>query len=178
MGCPVKDRIIGRLIRGRSTNLRASIDEDTQFTCVYREDIKIYIVTDTVLRTRFHLPLYKTENPRFNVAQWYRRCIQQVQIDVFDELGESSLGEDLCHLFETPDMDGSDAIGNIELYHAQFMPSKFSAIQKNTAVTRDFKHTIPKPIVVVAHVNGQPVQALIDTGSLADFVSLTLVEQL
>ena len=45
-------------------------------------------------------------------------------------------------------------------------------------MTRDFKRTIPKPIVVVAHVNGQPARALIDTGSLADFVSLTLVEQL
>ena len=45
-------------------------------------------------------------------------------------------------------------------------------------MTRDFKHMIPKPIVIVAHVNGQPVQALIDTGSLADFVSLMLVEQL
>lgn len=45
-------------------------------------------------------------------------------------------------------------------------------------MTRDFKCTIPKPIVVVVHVNNQPAQALIDTGSLANFVSLTLVEQL
>ena len=97
---------------------------------------------------------------------------------MFDELGESSLGEDLCRLLETPDMDESDTIGAIELYHAQFTPSRFSAIQRNATVTRDFKHTIPKPIVIVAHVNGQPAQALIDTGSLADFMSLTLVEQL
>ena len=76
MGRPVEDQIIGRLIRGRSTNLCALIDEDTQFTCIYREDIKTYIVTDMVLRTCFHLPLYKTENPRFNVTQWYRQHIQ------------------------------------------------------------------------------------------------------
>ena len=72
MGHPVEDQIIGRLIRGRSINLRASIDEDTQFTCVYREDIKTYIVMDMVLHTRFHLPCYKTENPCFNIARWYR----------------------------------------------------------------------------------------------------------
>ena len=78
MGCPVEDQIIGRLIRGRSINLHASIDEDIQFTCIYREDIKTYIVTDTVLHTRFHLPLYKTENLHFNIAQWYRRHVQWV----------------------------------------------------------------------------------------------------
>lgn len=76
------------------------------------------------------------------------------------------------------DTDGSDTIDTIELYHTRFTPSRFSAIQRNATVTRDFKCTIPKPIVVVVHVNSQPAQALIDTGSLANFVSLTLVEQL
>lgn len=72
MGCPVEDHIIGRLIRGRLINPLASIDKDMQFTCTYREDTQMYTVMDTVLCTRFHLPLYKMENPRFNVAQWYR----------------------------------------------------------------------------------------------------------
>ena len=37
---------------------------------------------------------------------------------------------------------------------------------------------IPKPVVVVVEVNGHPARALIDTGSLADFMSATLAEQL
>ena len=131
-----------------------------------------------VLRTRFHLPLYKTKNPHFNIARWYRRCVQRVRVKVFDDSGESDLGKDLCRLFEISDMDESDTADAIELYHARITPSRFSAIQRNAAVMRDFKHTIPKPIIIVAHVNGQPMQALIDTGSLADFMSLTLVEQL
>lgn len=37
---------------------------------------------------------------------------------------------------------------------------------------------IPKPVVVVVEVNGHPARALIDIGSLADFMSATLAEQL
>ena len=37
---------------------------------------------------------------------------------------------------------------------------------------------IPKPIIVVIHIEGQPARALIDTGSLADFMSLNFAEQL
>ncbi|KAG2155786.1 uncharacterized protein EDB93DRAFT_1101577 [Suillus bovinus] len=54
----------------------------------------------------------------------------------------------------------------------------YPALQRNTSVTKDFQRTIPKPVVVVVHVNGRPAQALLDTGSLADFISLTTVEQL
>jgi hypothetical protein len=37
---------------------------------------------------------------------------------------------------------------------------------------------IPKPVVVIVEVNRHPAHALIDTGSLADFMSATLAEQL
>jgi len=53
-----------------------------------------------------------------------------------------------------------------------------SALQQNAAMTKDFTQLIPKPIIVVVHIEGQPARALIDTGSLADFMSLNLAEQL
>ncbi|KAG5635402.1 hypothetical protein H0H81_011394, partial [Sphagnurus paluster] len=37
---------------------------------------------------------------------------------------------------------------------------------------------IPKPVVIVVKVNGEPARALIDSGSLGDFISSTLVQQL
>jgi hypothetical protein len=37
---------------------------------------------------------------------------------------------------------------------------------------------VPKPLVVVVKVNGHPARALFDSGSLGDFVSSTLVDQL
>jgi len=55
--------------------------------------------------------------------------------------------------------------------------SSYPALECNAAVTKDVTRTIPKPVVVV-HANGRPVCALVDTGSLADFMSLNLAEQL
>jgi hypothetical protein len=66
----------------------------------------------------------------------------------------------------------------IELNGQQVAQGWYPAIQCNTAVTRDFRRLIPKPIVVVVHINRCPARALIDTGSLADFMSSTLADQL
>ena len=52
------------------------------------------------------------------------------------------------------------------------------AIQHNATVVKDFKQLIPKPVVVVVEINGHPARALIDTRSLADFMSMNLAEQL
>lgn len=37
---------------------------------------------------------------------------------------------------------------------------------------------LPKPIVIKVMMNDQPAQALLDSGSLGDFMSMTLVDQL
>nr|VWO95354.1 Uncharacterized protein [Ganoderma boninense] len=52
------------------------------------------------------------------------------------------------------------------------------AVERNAMKTKDFTRTLPKPIVVTGHVNGKPVRALIDTGSMADFLSTTVMDQL
>ena len=52
------------------------------------------------------------------------------------------------------------------------------AVEQNAMKTKDFTCTLPKPIVVTVHVNGKPVRALIDTGSMANFLSTTVVDQL
>ena len=36
----------------------------------------------------------------------------------------------------------------------------------------------PKPVIVVVQINGQPCRALLDSGSLSDFMSTTLADQL
>lgn len=100
------------------------------------EDIKACMIMDNVIHTHFCLPLHKTENPHFNVAQWYRQHVQGLWIGIFDDPDKVvSLGEDLCHLFEAADDDGNSTINAIELYHTQFTQSRFSAIQRNAAVT-------------------------------------------
>jgi len=176
MGRPVEDRILGRLIRSYSPH--ASIDEDTRFTCICREEIAAYEILDTVSPTHVLLPIYKTENPRFDVARWYRRRVGRFWTQIFEHPDDVDIGESLYRLFNVADGSRQGTADVVELYHTRVVQSRFSTIQRNVAMTRDFKQTIPKPIVVVAHVNGQPARALIDTGSLADFISLTLVEQL
>ena len=57
-------------------------------------------------------------------------------------------------------------------------PNWIPAVERNAMKTKDFTRTLPKPIVVTTHVNEKPVRALIDTGSMADFLSTTLVDQL
>ena len=52
------------------------------------------------------------------------------------------------------------------------------AIERNAAKTMDFKRHLPKLIVIEVRVNEQPVRALIDTGSMADFISTTVADQL
>ncbi|KAJ8473319.1 hypothetical protein ONZ51_g7961 [Trametes cubensis] len=51
-------------------------------------------------------------------------------------------------------------------------------IERNAASTRDFRRVIPEPIVVVVTINGQPARTLLDSGSLADFMSTKFAHQL
>lgn len=51
-------------------------------------------------------------------------------------------------------------------------------LEKTSMRVRDQARRVSKPIVVKALVNGKEVQALIDTGSMADFISTMVIEQL
>ncbi|EPQ50009.1 hypothetical protein GLOTRDRAFT_16397, partial [Gloeophyllum trabeum ATCC 11539] len=65
-----------------------------------------------------------------------------------------------------------------ELNGVQVPANAYPNIQRNASVTKDFKRLIPKPIVIVVQINGQPARALLDSGSLADFMSYDLANQL
>ncbi|EJF55512.1 hypothetical protein DICSQDRAFT_38663, partial [Dichomitus squalens LYAD-421 SS1] len=52
------------------------------------------------------------------------------------------------------------------------------AVERNAMKPKDFTRQLPKPIVVTVYVNDKPVRALVDTGSMADFISTTVVDQL
>jgi hypothetical protein len=55
---------------------------------------------------------------------------------------------------------------------------KHSILERNAARPKDFERMVPKTCVIDAFVNNQAVRVLIDTGSMSDFVSTTLVDQL
>jgi hypothetical protein len=57
-------------------------------------------------------------------------------------------------------------------------PTLLRNIQRNTAKLKDFNRKVPEPLVIFLTIGGQEVRALIDTGSLADFVLTTVADQL
>ena len=66
----------------------------------------------------------------------------------------------------------------LELEGIQVNKNKYPALQRNTAQVKGNQRVLPKPIVVKVAVNGHPAQALLDSGSLGDFMSSTLADQL
>ena len=73
---------------------------------------------------------------------------------------------------------GEETHLNVKCSKTTLSGSSYSALECNTVITKDITRMIPKPVVVVVHINEQPARALVDMGSLADFMSLNLVEQL
>jgi hypothetical protein len=66
----------------------------------------------------------------------------------------------------------------LELNGQQIPVGTYLAIHRTTVIAKDFKRVIPKPVVVTVHINGHLARALIDSGSLSDFMSVTLADQL
>ena len=67
---------------------------------------------------------------------------------------------------------------SMELGGIQVDKSKYPALQRNAAQVKGNQRVLPKPIVVRVTVNGHPARALLDSGSLGDFMSSTLADQL
>jgi hypothetical protein len=66
----------------------------------------------------------------------------------------------------------------LQVAGVQIPRGSLAALQRNATIPKDFTRTVPKPVVVVVHLNGHPARALLDSGSLGDFVSTALADQL
>ena len=66
----------------------------------------------------------------------------------------------------------------VELGGIQVDRNKYPSLQRNSAQIKGNGRILPKPVVVKVEINGHPVRALLDSGSLGDFISSTLVDQL
>ena len=59
-----------------------------------------------------------------------------------------------------------------------FDPEGVTSIERTSLRVKDRTRRLPEPIVVIVRINDQPIRALLDTGSMADFLSTTIVDQL
>ena len=137
------------------------------------ELIQIY---DRVQGFETHIHVSRLHDPDFMVGRWYAEqcaCNQgmkrpwEVARQWADTRPIASLG-----------MDEPKLTPNVELGGVQVDRGKYPALQRNSARVKDTKRILPKPITVKVLVNGKPARALLDSGSLGDFVSSTLVDQL
>ena len=55
--------------------------------------------------------------------------------------------------------------------------NKYPFLQRNSAQVKGNIRILPKPIVVRVAINGHPVRALLDSGSLGDFLSSILTDK-
>ena len=109
---------------------------------------------------------------------WEMTIIKRTKKDPKPDVPEN--GDDF-----RPDDDGNDGPDNppshdvvIPVSGIQVDRNKYTSIQRNAAKIRDKERLLPKPVVIKVAINGEPARALIDSGSMGDFMSSTLVDQL
>ena len=110
--------------------------------------------------------------------QWSDTVLSNNDEDL-DPDWNSELSEDS----DSGDSDGSDTENGtasvITSYRVQVDCAKYVNIQRNAErVKGAAERLLPKPIVIQIQVNGSPLRALVDPGSLGDFISSTTIDQL
>jgi hypothetical protein len=134
--------------------------------------------------------------PKLDTCQAHEASRYDTNLDIdlskiFVDSDEDMYGDvpDLQEVSDSSDND-SDGEGRSGYHHFEVgihaasvknpktpMPN-VNNVERNSARVKDLNHTILKPLIVVIQINGQPAHALIDSGSLADFMSTNLAEQL
>ncbi|KIO19465.1 hypothetical protein M407DRAFT_11384 [Tulasnella calospora MUT 4182] len=158
----------------------------------------VWYINDSVLRKTLYLWMHQAGDGTFNIAQWgkpkRRLTGEEGTVNVTKSADISGLGvsdDDDPNAARTLNEDASDknmdetSDGNDNLisnaYDTRFLaihdeppklvPSVFASLV-------DFERLVPHPIVIEVFINGRAVHAVVDTGSLADFISTRLVDQL
>jgi hypothetical protein len=81
-------------------------------------------------------------------------------------------------LLENQQWPEDGPLADLELCSIQVDQHQFAALQRNSAMAKDPSHIVPKPIIVTVEVKGHLCHALLDMGSLENFISRSLVDQL
>ena len=178
-----------------------------QFNCWIDKDSPSgdYIVHDTDRKFKVQVPLVYLKNPWFNIAGWYARQIaiafNYLNTEMFIDHDEEDYFGPLYRPRPPPEeseiMYQINSIGDMvrasehaelqefpdhyvvtSLHGQQVAQGTYPSIQRNSMARHNPVQVIPKPIVVVVKINGHPARALVDSGSLGDFMSSTLAEQL
>ncbi|KAI0069667.1 hypothetical protein K474DRAFT_1610134, partial [Panus rudis PR-1116 ss-1] len=158
-----------------------------RFIC-YREGNNEVIISDTYLSFLATVHESVLRNPRFDVVNAYALAACRARLaDRYRPFGFEDLEGEL--LIWMPSNEYMACAGDmlagsfsLELNAARVpvsdAPEPIAAMQRNAAMPKDLKRLLPEPVVVIVNINGHPARALLDSGSLADFMSSKLAHQL
>jgi hypothetical protein len=99
--------------------------------------------------------------------------------DEFEDSTDSSNNLDDSNESSEGKMDGPSNFLQISLIETtQSSDQEIQALEQNSSRVKNSDRICLKPVVVVVHIDGQPCCTLLDSGSLSDFMSTTLANQL
>ncbi|CAL1706346.1 unnamed protein product [Somion occarium] len=142
-------------------------------------------IHDTYLTLTFDILRYYLENPHFDL--WNAYALRAYRALILAECTPFSLDDLEGELFSFFSADNGQASVSASLHAIEAnavnvpnrsWPESLPALQRNAATPRNFRRVIPEPIVIVVNINGHPACALLDSGSLSDFMSSKLTHQL
>ncbi|KAJ3711526.1 hypothetical protein C8R42DRAFT_595761, partial [Lentinula raphanica] len=145
---------------GRQTN---------RFNAYRAADESSYVIEDRWLGFTFSVPLQLLRDHRFDIKRWICKRYMTLYQDAF----KFPMWEDKIDLF-----------GNLFEHRFDKGPARYmtddtyGGLQRNAATVKDPARKVARPIIVVVRINKQPVRALLDSGSLGDFMSTKLADQL
>ncbi|KAG6876415.1 hypothetical protein C0992_013038 [Termitomyces sp. T32_za158] len=168
-----------------------------------REGTVFYKINDVALNLKVEAEYGCLHDPMFDLVGWYQARVKQLISKVNKEPPEdpqyrstesnktiylrplSELDDDLIDLRQTIqamrnlEMEEEDEVlGMLELNGQQIEQGTYPNLIRNNICRKREQRHILKPLVIVIKINGHPVHALIDSGSLGDFMSGTVAEQL
>jgi Retroviral aspartyl protease len=165
-------------------------DGDRRFV-ITPTDPEIIEVYDQVQGFETHISVNYLLQEDFSVGRWFaEQCAVNMNMPqpwkVAQEWFEASLRRGTRTTLWPPENDEDVEIFTremtseeaLELDGVQVDRSKYPSLQRNSAQIKGNGRLLPEPVVLKIKINGHPVRALLDSGSLGDFVTSTLVDQL
>ena len=156
---------------------------------ITKHGVDLIEIYDRVQGFESHISMRFVQWQTFSIGRWFaERCAimqqmespwqvaqdwQEARRDVYTTMGFPALREN--YEYFAREVEEAD---ELELGGVQVDRNRYPSLQRNSAQVKGNHRILPKPVVVKIEINGHPVRALLDSGSLGDFISSTLIDQL
>ena len=118
------------------------------------------------------------EEPEFNLIEWFSSQLLEIDHQELQAILSSTEYQHQIAENKTKIKPTNTQLGSLSLARAQVDCRNYPQLQRNASSIKRDTRILPKPVVLQVRINGHPAQALVDTGSLGEFMSSTLADQL